>query len=223
VIMFTITLRPIGLLSVGWSHPLALGPDIPFTRIPHAVEGAGGIRPEHRLGIPGSSLKGSLRAAAGKVASAYGFTSCGRVNPELMEKIHGKRGTCDVCDLFGKPKSNVPSPLFVGNLEPAKSPITLTITRIRVDDSSLKVAKGALFTSEHCLSNIEFRGLIRIMGSVRRELLGLLLLSFAELRLGRFGKHSLVDIKLENTDQLRGILEPRWIPLLDRLERWLWT
>jgi hypothetical protein len=55
-------------------------------------------------------------------------------------------------------------------------------------------------------------------------MLGLLLLSLAELRLGRFGRRSLIDIRIEDSEEIEKRLNgTRWSSLLDDLRRWIWT
>lgn len=210
-------LRTVGLSCVGWSHPTALEADVPFTK--RAVES--GELVAHEVYIPGSSFKGALRSAASRVAEAYGFTSCGEVKPQLIEKAHGSGGICDVCKLFGYPKSKSQAPLFVSDLEPVGQTQSIVVTRVRLDDQTLKVAEGALFTTEHILPSAEFKGTILVHGAEPR-LLRLLLLALAELRLGRFGRRSLVDLKIEEDVELERELEGAWLELLNDLRRWLW-
>lgn len=204
MIEFAVKLRPVGLLSVGWSHPTAMEVDIPFTRevATNWSRDEGRFKPNHILYIPGSTFKGALRSSAVRIASAYGFSSCGMIEPRMIAKAHEEMGEpCDVCQLFGCPGLPIRSPLMVSDFQPIKSIHTTSVTRVRIDDRSLKVAAGALFSTEHVTPDAEFLGKIRV-SNIDARLLGLLLLSLAELRLGRFGRRSLVDIKLENCKKL---------------------
>ena len=80
---------------------------------------------------------------------------------------------------------------------------TITVTRIRIDDESLCTAKGALFAVECVSPGTEFIGSISVLDADERSL-ALLLLALSEIRLGRFGRGSLIDIKVENYGDLEG-------------------
>jgi len=218
---FLLRVKPVGLACIGWSYP-APGVDIPFSR--RIMKSNGSLI--YGIYIPGSSLKGVLRSAASRVASSYGFKSCGGVRPEFIEELHKDfGGPCDVCKLFGYPKVGIPSPLIVSDLKPAEGTLreVFSMTRIRLNDETLKAAEGALFTSEHLGSHVEFSGYVIVL-TEDQELLGLLCLSIAELRLGRIGRHSIIDIKLEETEKLEKLLaSSRWRPLVEDLRGWLWN
>lgn len=206
------------MMCVGWGHPSEIGYDIPF-----AKKGVlNGGRHSYRIFIPGSSFKGSLRSATSRIAGPYGFKSCKEVSPGRIEAAHSSGGICDVCQLFGYPKSNVPSKVIVSDLDCVGHPRTMGLTRVRIDDSSLKAAEGALFTSECVLPGTVFKGSISVRG-VGANLLGLLLLGLAELRMGRFGRASAIDLMLEDTASLEEALKgTRWYSLLVDLKGWLW-
>lgn len=210
---FRLRLRPVGLLTVGGSHPELAGADIAF--VTTLVDG------REVVYVPASSLKGALRSAASRVAESYGFTSCGQTNPELIRRAHSGRGVCDVCRLFGAPSRNPSQLLFFDDLMPEGEGVSRhLITRVRIDDRSLRVAEGGLFTSE-AVSTGEFSGQIRYTEE-SVGLLPLLLLGVAELRLDRLGRRSSVDLRLDATDQLRRDLGQEWHALLEALEGWLW-
>jgi CRISPR/Cas system CSM-associated protein Csm3 (group 7 of RAMP superfamily) len=214
----SVKVRTIGLGCVGWGHPIAVGPDIPFNK--RAVSDKGNL--SYELYIPGSTLKGVLRSSASRVSKFYGFTSCGEVRPEKIDEAHRSNGVCDVCRLFGYPKSGEQSPLIVSDLVSKKRPETIELTRTRIDDSSLKVAEGALFTIEYVYPKTIFEGTISFL-DVESRLLGLLLLSMAELRLGRFGRGSMIDLMIEDAEGLRDKLDgTAWLPIFEDLGRWLW-
>lgn len=230
MINFSVRVKTLGLATVGWSHPMALEADIPFSRMASVTESSR-EDPKFTIYIPGSSFKGALRSSASRIAHAYGFTSCGAVRPEAIERAHGSGSACDVCRLFGYPKARYfdathpevrgSSPLIISDLKPLKAPETTVATKIRVEDSTLKVARGALFRVEHVLPTTEFKGEIWVLTS-ERELLGLLLLAMANFRLSSFGRRSIADLRVENVEELEKYLDSKWLPLLSDLKRWLW-
>ncbi|MBO3769587.1 MAG: RAMP superfamily CRISPR-associated protein [Thermoproteota archaeon] len=217
---FLVRVRAIGLLCIGGGYPMPTV-DIPFSKRIMNIGGNLVYNPY----IPGSSFKGALRSAASRISNSYGFKSCGEVRPELIESFHeALGGTCDVCKLFGYPKAGTPSPLIVNDLEPSNGSLkrTFTMTRIRLKDETLKVEEGALFKSEHVEPNTEFSGFINVLTD-DQNLLGLLCLSLAELRLDRIGRRSAIDLKLEKTEELEKLLKgSKWLTLVEDLKRWLW-
>lgn len=213
-----VRLKTVGLFCIGSSYPTAVGPDIQFVkRINH--DGSS------QFYIPASSFKGALRSSASRISESYGFKSCGEIRPERIKDKHKKMGgVCDVCELFGYPWSNSPSPLIFSDLLPADEVETVVLTRIRIDDKSMRAAKGALFSIEYIPPGCEFAGTIEL-GNVFKEKIILLLLSLAELRLGRIGRGSgLIDLRIENTNGLDEILKNTvWMALLTELKGWLWN
>jgi len=206
--------RPVGLLSVGWSHPSAMGIDIPFVKMPKISDGSG-----WSYYIPASSFKGALRSSASKIAHAYGFTSCGEIKPDLLES---ENQACDVCYLFGTINRRKPR-IYFSDLLPSKisEPSVMLLTHTRIDDRSQTVAEHGLYTIEAILPTIEFTGSIMYLDLAGK--LPLLLLALAGLRLGRFGRRSLIDIRLEGVDRLRNEVEPKWTTLVNELGEWLWS
>jgi len=227
---FTVRIKTVGLATVGWSTPSALGVDIPVAKkLIRKTDGE-----EYRIYVPGSSFKGALRSATSRIAEAYGFTSCGFIEPAMIMEAHKMRGVCDVCRLFGYPLRSIGGLVSVSDLElqdDARRSLTMRITRTKLDDTSMKVEEGALYTSEHILPDIEFKGFVEInfekdeaVNVAETNMLGLILLGLAELRLGRFGRRSLIDIKLEDVEELEKKLNgTRWSSLLDDLRGWVWT
>lgn len=204
--------RPVGLLTVGGSAPSSVGPDIVFP----SIYGDGG----RRLYIPGSSFKGVLRSAASRVAKPYGFSSCGQVKPDLITRVHGGE-LCDVCKLFGSPSIEYLPVVFFTDLVPDGEKVSPgVVTRVKIEDYTLRALEGGLYSAE-VVCGVEFVGGVRY-GEDAVPLLPLLLLAAAELRLGRFGRASAVDLKLEDTGDLRGDLPEEWRGLLDELGEWLW-
>lgn len=214
---FNVRLKSLGLFCIGWSHPSVLGPDIQFIR-ETTYDG------DVRIYIPGSSLKGALRSSASRIAQNYGFTSCGEVKPEFIEEAHIKIEICDVCDLFGYPKSNTLSPLIVSNLKATEVIEPSALTRVRIDDRSMRAAEGALFTVEYVPPGSEFIGDIRLINPTEKRA-ALLLLSLADLRHGRFGRGSQpIDIKIEDAQELENLFKRSpWFSLLSELKEWLWN
>lgn len=209
--MFGVRVRPVGLLTVGGSAPASVGPDIVFT----SIYGKGG----RSLYIPGASFKGVLRSAASRVARSYGFSSCGQVRPDLISSAHAQV-LCDVCKLFGHPSRSYLPVVFFSDLVPAEAS-PWAVTRVRIDDSTLKALEGGLYSAE-VVTGVKFVGSVTY-GEDALDLLPLLLLAAAELRMDRFGRASAVDLKLENTGQLRSDVPSDWHGLLDELGEWLWT
>ena len=97
----------------------------------------------------------------------------------------------------------------------------MLLTHTRIDDRSQTVAEHGLYTIEAILPTIEFTGSIMYLDLADK--LPLLLLALAELRLGRFGRRSLIDIRLEGVDRLRNEVEPKWTTLVNELGEWLWS
>jgi len=227
---FGVRIKTVGLATVGWSTPSALGVDVPVAKKVIKKRDGG----EYRIYLPGSSFKGALRSATSRVAEAYGFTSCGFVDPAMIKAAHEDKGVCHVCRLFGYPSKSIGGWVSVSDFElqdDAGGSLIMRVTRTRLDDASLKVEEGALYTSEHILPGIEFKGFIEVSFKVdeatdlhENDMLGLILLGLAELRLGRFGRRSLIDLKLEDVEELGRKLDgTKWGSLLDDLRRWVWT
>lgn len=195
-----------------------IGTDVPFMR--KSIKTNGGII--YKCYIPGSSFKGTLRSSASRIAKSFGFKSCGEVNIELIREAHEKIGLCDVCKLFGYPGSNEPGILHVTDFNLINDTSTSLITGIRIDDSSGKVAEGALFTIEKISKDAEFLGEISLFTD-DIKLIELTLLALANLRLDRIGRRSQFDLKLENTESLEAILkESYWIEFLNEMMKWLY-
>ncbi|MCX8171651.1 MAG: RAMP superfamily CRISPR-associated protein [Candidatus Bathyarchaeota archaeon] len=215
---FNVRLKTVGLFCIGWSYPTVIGPDIQFAK---RIDYDGGSQ----IYIPASSFKGALRSSASRIAESYGFKSCGEIRPERIKDKHEKNGgVCDVCDLLGYPWSNSPSPLLFSDLLPVDKVEMLTLTRARIDDKSMKAAYGALFSIEYIPPGCEFAGTIEIIDAPKEKVI-LLLLSLAELRLGRIGRGSgFIDLRIEDADDLNKALKDTiWLNLLNELRGWLWN
>ena len=223
VIRFKLRLRAVSLLTVGWGVPDVLGADVVHARKLRLErsKGAGG-RAAEILYVPGSSVKGSLRTAASRVAAAYGFTSCGEVKPELIAQAHAGR-PCDVCRLFGYPGDDpsAASRLWVSDFNPVGEPRHTIVVRVGLDDRTLTANEGMLYSMQHLLPGSEFEGEVRVDESAK-DLVPLLLLAIAELRTGRLGRRSLVDAKVEDGGALDSVVGREWGNLLRELREWLW-
>ena len=209
-----IELRSIGLASIGWGISWLSGADVPIFRRPIRL----GESIRYEVVIPGSSFKGALRSAAYRIAEAYGFRSCGG-------RWCDKKNPCDVCALFGVSGNSIPSALKVSDFKPKTRAETLIVNRIRIDDSSMNVSEGGLFSEEYLPPGIEFSGMLELSGGViSQDLAGLLLLSLAELRLGRLGRHSLFDLRIDEDEEFSELVSgSKYSELLDDLRRWLWS
>lgn len=201
MIEIRLKLKPVGLATVGGGAPTVFGPDLPF-----ATKG-------DRHYIPGSTFKGVLRSAASRIAKAYGYQACGEINPERLGD------NCDVCQLFGSPNS-FPR-LFVSDFEPTGKVKLAKITRIRIEDETGRAEEGGLYSQEH-VWGVEFGGRLRIAGELESNprLLSLLLLALAELRTGRIGRRTILDLKLEEDGALK--LNGPIKEVAEELKRYLW-
>ncbi|MDJ0268945.1 MAG: RAMP superfamily CRISPR-associated protein [Aigarchaeota archaeon] len=217
-------LKPVTLLSIGSGVEEAVGSDIVQIR----TRTERGLVPY----IPGSSVKGALRSAVSRVARNYGFESCGETLPEYVKARHvemlkeGKE--CDVCYVFGQPGpsvSNMGKAVFSPFYPDGEVTVT-SITRVRLEDSSLRAHEGALYTAECIVPGQTFSGSIRIIarrnGDVRKTL-QLLLLSLASLRTDRIGRSGITDVRIELADDLKALLDSKWRSLASDLEGWFWV
>lgn len=202
----TLSLCPVGMFSLGSTHPRALGPDISF-----AAKLVKRDKDFHyELYIPGSSVKGALRSATSRVAEAFGFSSCGESLSEAMQQ-------CDVCSLFGNSGLVYPR-LFVGDFVAAKPTVRHIITRVGIDDKSLTSSEHALFSTEAVAPGTIFCGEI-CFGDLSDKEIELLLLGLAALRLDRIGRSSMVDARIE---ACAFRIPPRLEGLVKELGEWLW-
>ena len=215
---FNVRVKALTTLCVGGGAPEP-GIDIAFAKR---------ITPdgEQEYYIPGSSFKGALRSAACRVAKAYGFSFCGKIDPGELEKVHRNGEACHVCRLFGYPSRYAGrgwSRLFVSDLEPAAEFKPFIMTRVRIDDRSLRAVEGGLFNLEYIPPGVEFHGEVWLR-DWDEDLLALLILSLAELRLDRFGRASIIDLRVEEDEELEKELRgTRWMELLIDLREWMWS
>ncbi len=216
---FTIQLKTLGLATVGWSHPAVAKADIVFAR---RYDNKG----SYTIYIPGSSFKGALRSSASRIAEAYGFASCGET---LANRLHKQVGevdfnTCAVCHVFGYPGSGF-SKIIVDDLLPYAQEVRVyRVTRVGLDDKLLTKSEHKLYTVEVVPPNTVFKGTIEVEDGLGCDGLKLLMLALAELRLGRIGKSTMVDLRiaegLESLDKVLGIDATR--PFRG-LGEWVWS
>lgn len=213
-----LSLRPVGLFSLGSTHPRALGPDVPFAAKPVHKDG----KIAYVLYIPGSSVKGALRSAASRIAghdiqpqqshtTAFKFTTCNESLSKFMRE-------CDVCNLFGKPGVVYPK-VFFGDFECEKSSKHHILTKVDIDDKSLTASEHALYSVEYISRQTIFKGEISYIRLTEKEL-ELLLLAIAELRLDRLGRASAIDAKIEQV--VDPGVPPKLREIVDELGEWLW-
>jgi CRISPR/Cas system CSM-associated protein Csm3 (group 7 of RAMP superfamily) len=221
VIRFRLRLKAVSLLTVGQGVPEVFGADIVQARKRRV--GRQGAEEGSVCYVPGSSFKGAWRTATSRIAAAYGFISCGEVEPGRIVDAHSRLGrVCDVCRAFGYPGGpESSSQVVVGDFEVQRGTGTVIVARVSLDDGTLTAREGALYSVEHLPPGTELLGEVRVRRGAE-GLLPLLLLGLAELRTSSFGRRSLVDIKLEDEGVLTPLIEARWLPLLEGLRSWLW-
>ncbi len=215
---FKLQLKTLGLATVGWSHPAAAKADVIFAR-----------RYDHKgdyiVYIPGSSFKGALRSSASRIAEVYGFRSCGET---LANRLHKQGGgvdlnTCAVCHVFGYPGSGF-SKIVVDDFIPdGKEVRVFRVTHVGLEDSSLTKSEHKLYMSEVIPPNIVFNGSIEVEDGLEDGGLKLLMLALAELRLGRIGKNSMVDLRIDKgLEILDEVLGTEIARTLKGLGEWAW-
>ncbi len=204
---FRLKLRSKTLITVSTGISYTSGADIPFFRSPNG-----------KYIIPGSTVKGVLRRCANRVAPLLGLTSCGEIEPSKIWKRHAEmaksgiqlleldgRRVCHVCHLMGAPgiiRSRLHVPQFTCKLE--EPPIIYT--RIRIDDRSLTVSEGGLFTLEAFPPDTEFEPShdVVIYAKDEEEAIwsqNLFLAAVADLRYEVIGRGAMVDVKIEKCDK----------------------
>jgi len=215
---FTIQLKTLGLATVGWSHPAVAKADTIFAR---RYDYRGG----YTVYIPGSSFKGALRSSASRIAEAYGFASCGETLVDRLHKQVGEVGfsTCAVCHVFGYPGSGF-SKIVVDDFLPHGQKIQVyRVTRVGLDDTLLTKSEHKLYTVEVAPPNTIFEGTIEVEDSLEGDGLKLLMLALAELRLGRIGKSTTVDLRIvEGLEALDAVLGNDAARPFKGLGEWAW-
>ncbi len=161
----------------------------------------------NELGIPGSSIKGAMRTAISKAimeGEIKGYTSCGEIEPKKMKE-------CDVCRVFGSPEHE-----GIVNVHGVKLSPQAVLTRVAIDDRTMKAMEKALFKQEVIKPNTEFEFTVEIKDGASCSDIKLILLSLFYLRLWRLGRGGMIDIKVDEFPQGCDFSE------LDELRRWLW-
>lgn len=204
MIKFYVELKPLGLFLVGGASPIYTHLDITVHRTRDPVKGT------YRPTIPGSSVKGVLRSSLSRVAHAFGMKVCGDW-PQAYDN-------CDSCYLFGAPGTG--GRVWVSDFTGEEG--TVSLTHVSLDDNTGSAREGALFTSEYIKPGSFFKGWIEYDGDVVR--LRPLLVAMAALRTDRAGRRGLVDLRIANAGELKGILSGlgEYSVLLDYLGVWAW-
>lgn len=115
--------------------------------------------PRNKVYIPGSSVKGALRALAESLARSMGLPVCNPLSEE--DKVREEKGPCVVCGIFGgggKKRNRVASHIIVYDSYPEIEDVkTYTRTRVAIDRFSLTARQGALFTYEYVPPGITWK------------------------------------------------------------------
>jgi len=182
--------------------------------------------------IPGSTIKGTLRTSASKIAWILNLSSCGEIDPIKISRAHSlMKDSCDICKIFGEPGGSL-SPLEVTEFYPIKNPknairifdkrilkINLkdshwikdfirSITRIRISDDTQNVAEGALFKSEYYPPSTYFYGEIKLnkpsawSNEYYINACRLILLAIANMNYERIGRSGLAKFSIINYEDL---------------------
>jgi CRISPR/Cas system CSM-associated protein Csm3 (group 7 of RAMP superfamily) len=174
------------------------------------------------MGIPGSSIKGSMRTAISWAIreGLSNFTSCGEIRPEKIEEAHKQKGVCDVCKLFGYPGHE--GILRVSSIKVDKKE---TLTRVSINDSTNTAKEEALFKQEVVPPDSEFTFEIDL-NTKDCKMLELTLLSLYFLRLWRLGRGAMIDLKVENIKEYPkdcpSETEEEIKKIMKELGEWLW-
>ena len=204
MIVFDVELKTVGLFLVGGASPIYTHLDIAVHRTRDPVRGT------YRPTIPGSSVKGVLRSSLSRVAQAFGIKVCGDW-PQSYDD-------CDSCYLFGAPGAGgrVLVSDFVGEEG------TVSLTHVSLDDSTGAARERALYTSEYVKPGSVFGGRVEYSGDVAR--LHPLLVAMAAMRTDRAGRRGLIDLRIANAGELRGVLSGlgEYSVLLEYLGVWAW-
>lgn len=161
----------------------------------------------NELGIPGSSIKGAMRTAISKAieeGEVTGYTSCGEIEPSKMKD-------CDVCRVFGYPNHE-----GIVNVHGVVVKPKAVLTRVAIDDRTLKAKKGSLFKQEVLKPGTEFEFLVEVKDNATCREIKLVLLSLFYLRLWKLGRGGMIDLKVEEFPQGCDFSD------LESLKRWLW-
>ncbi|MGC9069172.1 MAG: type III CRISPR-associated RAMP protein Csx7 [Thermoprotei archaeon] len=103
--------------------------------------------------IPGSSLKGVLRAEAERYAKIMGYDVCNVFSNEELERKKNKKEACDVCKVFGGP--TIVSAIIVHNLY-GKNAVTEIRTSVSISRITGAQSPGRLFDVEFVVPGSEF-------------------------------------------------------------------
>ncbi len=176
------------------------------------------------FGLAGSSIRGAMRSAISWAISnglVQGYNSCGEIEPQRIELAHkdmtGKGLRCDVCEVFGYP--NHEGLIRVGAAEIADNR-KWVLTRVSIDDRTLKAREGFLFKQEVLPPLTGFKFEVELPSSMDCGLVRLVLLSVYYLRLWRIGMGGMVDLRLSSAQGIP--CEAELQDVLKQLGDWLW-
>lgn len=202
--------------------------------------------------IPGTQIKGVLRTAASFIHDILVDKNIISWNKDYFKTCRGNLKDpchkCLICTIFGSP--GLPqTPLHVSNFYPIREdkvkkvmkeglvnalrnpdywyiPRTISISRIRIDDSRGTVYPGALYTYEHLYPETLFYGELTIYRNLLRSIIGekeldkvyiessiLVLASIAQLNYINIGRNSLCLYKVLSMEP-KGLTLNRYIKLI---------
>ncbi|ARM74571.1 RAMP superfamily CRISPR-associated protein [Acidianus manzaensis] len=171
--------------------------------------------------IPPSSIKGSMRTAINKFLP-QNYTSCGKIRPEEITEKHKELGKpCDVCLLFGYPKSRDIGCFTINIVTDLEKLDKVSFTRVAIDDKTQKAVEGGLFSQEAISPESEVVIEVNFRDSCRERMLKLLLYSLSALRLWRLGRNAMIDLKIENICE-KYKCDEEMKKIVTNLENYLW-
>lgn len=158
--------------------------DIPFTSI---IDFNG----SENIIIPGSTIKGVLRASLIKISNLLGYDHVTyTVNPddEMDDDI--------VTRLFGKPNNKVQSKVSVSNAIVKVK--TETLTHVKINDNTRTAERRGLFSVEYlpigCIISLTIEARDLSVEEARA-----LMAAIANLKYERIGKSGIVDVKIKDS------------------------
>ncbi len=176
------------------------------------------------FGIAGSSLKGAMRTAISWAISkgmVQGYASCGEVEPQRIEEAHEamkeKGMRCDVCEAFGYPNHEGLVSVQAAQLEDERKWV---LTRVSIDDKTLKAREGYLFKQEVLPPGTRFKFEVSLPDGTECRIVKLVVLSVYYLRLWRVGMGGMVDLRIPSAQGIPCAEELQ--DVLKQLGDWLW-
>ncbi|MCS6767735.1 MAG: RAMP superfamily CRISPR-associated protein [Candidatus Nitrosocaldus sp.] len=147
------------------STPISIGGSSSLFGVDNAI-----IRLRDRPYIPGSSLKGTLRSNAERIArSMYGddeSIACNILDPNIEKKrkeaYKDNYQPCIICEIFGGSTRASRLKVYNAELIDSNKKLTETIRRVAIDRITGAQSKGRLFDIEYLVPTLEFKWSIRI-------------------------------------------------------------